>query len=287
MRNTKTFIFYFTYLVFAVIAYACKSETDTGREPVASVNNVFLYRDELLEVIPQGTSTNDSSRIAMQYINNWVKEQTLIQAAEDNLPAGEKDFNLQLRNYRNSLLIYSYEKALVSQKLDTIISDEEIKEYYNSNLEDFQLRDFLVKIIYLKINIEAPKQQKIEKWIESKDDSDLNKLEEYAFQYAENYFINTDDWLFLEDLLKELPMDKEESSKLLKRGNTLKFEQENYVYYLHVKDFRLKDSVAPLSVVKEKIKNILLNKRKVELIDRIRKQLYEDALSENKVKIYE
>ena len=85
---------------------------------VVRVNDKYLYRDDLVNVVPAGTATNDSLEMTAAYINNWVRQELLLKQAEDNLDETNRDFTDQIEQYRNSLIIYAYESELVKQKLD-------------------------------------------------------------------------------------------------------------------------------------------------------------------------
>ena len=274
------------FLLAGLAMMACTEKQVESSEPVARAYNKVLTEDELADALPDDLGKEDSSYRAEQFINNWLRENALIHMAELNLPDSAKNFESRLENYRNSLLIYAYEQALVAQKLDTTISEEEVEKYYEANRKDFLLRDYLVKVVFIKVNREAPKLSRLERWFESAGDKDFARIEEYAYQYAENYFFNSDDWLYLDDLVKEMPVDIEEKDELLKKDNLVKLEDDKFVYYLKVLDFRMKDSVAPLSVVRDNIHDLILNRRKVQLVERARKQVFEDAMNDKEIEVY-
>lgn len=272
-------------LTFFLMGGCQSRKNNPAKNAVAQAYGVYLTRNELSANLPPNVHGQDSVQAAQQYINGWLKERALLTAAERFLPDSEKNFSSQLDDYRNSLIIYSYERELIKQKLDTAISDSAISSYFADNKKDFQLHDFLLKCIYVKINQEAPKRENLEKWLNKGDDESLNKLEEYAYKYAENYSLNTDDWIFMEDLQKELPVQPQHQEDILKKGVVQQFEDGNYVYYLKVLDFKLKDSTAPLSVVREEVRNILLNKRKVDLLSKLRQEIFDDAYAAKKLTI--
>ena len=253
-------------------------------EVIASVGSATLTQSDLIRLIPPATEPEDSARIADQIVNTWIREQCVVQMAEENLPDTALNFQAELDRYRKSLVIYAYERALVSEKLDTVITEAEMENYYKQNKDDFQLRDYLIKVIYLKVNQEAPRQRQVAKWLENATDENLNKLEEYAFQYAENYFVNVDNWLFLDDLIKELPGTDMLRERLLTPGQPLELEEGDYKYFVRVIDVRLKDGVAPLSVVREDIRSIILNSRKVELVAAMRNEAFVEAEKKGLIK---
>ena len=126
--------------------YSCKTESDKDQNlvAIAKANNEYLYMDDIKDIVPQGTATKDSAELIKKYIDNWIHESLVIQKAESNLSEEQKNVEKQLKDYRNSLITYAYEKELVKQKLDTTITDSEIEVYYNNNQSDFELKDNII-----------------------------------------------------------------------------------------------------------------------------------------------
>lgn len=113
----------------------------------------------------------------------------------------------QLVDYKNSLIIYAYEKELVRQRLDTIVSDAMIQEYYNVHPKDFELKDNILKVVYVKVNKKVPNLTKLRTLIKSDKPKDKIELEVYCKQFGQNYFLDDNVWLLFEDLLKEVPIE--------------------------------------------------------------------------------
>src|SRR5688572_8763350 len=159
-----------------------KTEVNKGKL-LARVYTYQLYEADLRSVIPSGLSPEDSIRRAQNYISAWTKEMLLVHKAEANLSAKQKDVEKQLRDYRNSLIIYNYEKELVHQKLDTVVTDAEIEAYYLNHPNDFELRDNIVKVVYVKVDKKSPNQNKLPNLIKSAKPQDRKDLEIYCKQF--------------------------------------------------------------------------------------------------------
>ena len=183
-----------------------KEETNKGKI-IARVFEYKLYEKDLQEMMPIGIAPEDSARRAENLVNSWIREKLLVHKAEQNLGPDQKNVEQQLQEYRNSLIIYAYEKELVRQKLDTVVSDQEIDTYYNEHPNDFELKDNIVKVVYVKVNKKSPNQQKIPNWVRSDKPQDRKDLESYCRQFAENYFLEDNDWLLFDDVLKEVPIE--------------------------------------------------------------------------------
>lgn len=276
------------YILGLLLIVSCTSKTDKNknREAIARVNNAYLYLDNIKDIIPFGSSAKDSLERLNKYIDNWVRETLVIQKAEDNLTEEQKNVETQLQDYRNSLITYIYEKELVKQKLDTLVADPEIEEYYNNNLNNFELKDDIIKVIYVKVNKKAPGINKLLKWYKSDNLKDKELLEEYCHQFAENFYLDDNSWLLFNDLLKEIPIQTYNKELFLQNNRFIEVSDSTNSYFLNIKGFKIRNSISPLSFEKENIKNIILNKRKLQLITKMKEDIFNDAANNKKIEIY-
>jgi hypothetical protein len=260
--------------------------SQSAGEPVAKAYKKYLYKSDLLGLVPVGTSSADSLVLVKNYIDTWVKQQVVLNKAENNLSADQKSIEKQLEDYRNSLLIFAYEKALVAQKLDTVVSNQEIENYYRTNESSFELKDNIIKVVYLKLEKKAPNLDKVKVWYKSNNQKDISLLEEYCHQYAVNFFLDDNTWLLFDDLLKEIPIKTYDKDHFLKNNRFIEITDSNYIYMVNIKGFKIKDSVSPISFEKENIKNNILNQRKLKLIHEMEKKTYLEALNNKEFEIY-
>lgn len=282
----------FVLVVFiAAGAWSCniiKKNDNTDKKPVARAFDTYLYKSDITGIVPKGTKPADSLKILNEYITRWMQQQVIVHQALNNLTAQQTDFSKQLEDYKNSLIIYAYEKELIAEKLDTTIADQEIEDYYNQNKKDFQLKNDIVKIIYVKVPQKAPSQDKLKGWINSNDIKDKEKLATYCNQNAANYFLDDNVWLMFDDVLKEMPIETYNEDIFLQNNNNriIQIADTDYVYYLGIKGYMIKNSISPLSFEKDNIKKILLNKRKLDLVDKMKLNAFEQAQVHNDVEIY-
>lgn len=263
---------------------SCKVKN--SETPVARVYDNFLYPQEISAIVPPMTSPKDSQQLAEGYINNWIQQKLIMKKAELNLPEEMKNVEKQLNDYRTSLIIYAYEKELVRQKLDTAISAKEVEDYYKNHIHEFELKDYIVKVLYVKLDKNSPEINKVRKWFKSEQPDDLKKLEEYCRKFAVNFFVDTEAWLFFDDLLKEIPIETFNKEDFLRGSKPMEFMDEGFIFFLNILDYRLKDDISPLSLVNENIRNIILNKRKITLIETMRKDIFRDALEKGNFEIF-
>ena len=253
---------------------------------MARVHDEYLYESDLKGVITSGIVPKDSLAITKSFIENWIRQKLIIHQAEKNLTEAEMDFTRQLENYKNSLIIYEYENALIRQNLDTLITGEEIQNYYDSNQQNFLLKDNIVQIQYVKLQLKSNNLKQFKKLLSSDNPEDKNKLSALCEKHAEDYFLDDQNWLSFSDLLKQIPVKTYNQEDFLKNHRDLEYQDSMFVYLVRFKDFKIKESVSPLSFEKQRIRDIILNKRKIELINRMQEDIFSDARKKSIFEIY-
>lgn len=277
-------------LLFAFTAGLCSCElfnsSEAEKEPVARVQDVYLYVDEVRNSIPSKLNDADSITRADKYIRNWVERQLMVSRAEQNLKEEKQEIQKKLQEYRNDLLIYSYQTELVNQKLDTVVTEREIRDYYEEHKERFVLRDHILLVNYVKLDHNAPKINEAKKNLMSDSDADLAQLEDYCFQFASNFYLDQSSWVYLDDLLKEVPVTVSDATGFLQNRDLIELTDEDYIYLVRILEARNKGGQSPLSLEKEYIKDIILNKRKVEFLSKLKSDIFNEAERKNNFEIY-
>jgi len=275
------------FFIFFVVLISCNisNKKDTSNA-VARVYDKYLFIDDLEGIIPPNTSEIDSIEITNNYINNWIRENLEINKAEKNLSEKQKDFQKQIDDYRNSLIVFKYKQKLIREQLDTIVTEQEIKDYYENNKSNFELKDNIIQVVYVKLNLEAPNLKLVKKFIKSDKEEDKEKLEDYCQRYAVNYFLDDESWLLFNDLLKEIPIKTYNQEAYLKNNRAIEAKDSLYYYFVNIKGFKIKNSISPLNFEKERIRNIIINIRKLELIKKMQDDIFKNAQEKNNFEIY-
>ena len=253
---------------------------------LARVHDDYLYELDLKGVIPAGTEPKDSTVLAKNFIDSWIRQRLVIQQAGKNLTNEQMDFTHQLENYRNSLVIYEYENELVKQKLDTVVMMEEIETYYDTNQQNFLLKDNIVQFQYVKLPLHSTNINQFKKLLHSDESSDKTKLAAQCERFAADYFLDDQNWLLFNDVLKQIPIKTYNQEEFLKNHREFEYQDSGYVYLVRFKDFRIKEGISPLNFEKERIRNIILNKRKIDLIRKMHEDLYEKAVKNSDFEVY-
>ena len=273
------------FILAAVVMMGCE-RPDKDRVVLARVDNTFLYLDQVASSIPDGARENDSIFAVRSFVDNWIRQQLLLKHAEENLRDMKPDFDRQLQDYRNALLIYTYEEELVQQKLDTIVSVQELREYYEKNKESFLLKENIVKVLYVRLYRNEPAINQFRRLMRSNKQNDRLKLAQLAKQNAANYYLDDEVWLFFNDLLKEIPIVTYNQEAFLTNNRFVEIQDSSYHYLINIKDFRVTDSYSPITLEQDRIRYTIINMRKAEIISKLQAELYDRALRKNRFETF-
>ena len=276
-------------IIWALFLLAgCKnSHNQTKRIAVAEVGKVILYYDEMTKLIQRGVNEADSAALFQNYIHKWAKRELLLQKAEDNLSPELKDeIAKQLEETRSNLVIYQYQRQMILEKLDTVLTDTELENYYAANENSFILNSNIVKARFIKLPIETPDLNKIKFLARSNDQNDLQQLESYCYQFAEKFDDFNEEWVPMDRLSVELQQNIENEENFLKSNTFFETSDSTSVYLVSIRDYRLRSSLAPFEYVKDDIKRIIWNTRRFEYLQSLENGIYNEALKKNSFKIY-
>ena len=266
----------------------CNSNKNLARRiAIAEVGKDILYFDEIPDIILNGITKTDSTSVIQNYINKWAKRELLLQKAEENLsPVWKDEIAKQLEESRTNLVIYQYQRQMMLEKMDTVLTDNELENYYATNEKSFILSTNIVKALFIKLPVETPNIEKIKILARSNDQKYLQQLESYCYQFAEKFDDFNEEWVSMERLSVELQQDIENEENFLKRNTFYETSDSNSVCLISIRDYRLVGSVAPYEYVKDDIKRIIWNTRRIEFIQSLENGIYNNALKENSFKIY-
>lgn len=273
----ETLLFLFISSLFS--CYFFDSTSDTF---VARCHNSTLTYGDIKHLIPPNLEKHDSINFVHAIRENWVKEQLLLHQAKLNLSLAQQDVKTQVVSYENALLIHAYQKELVQQKLDTVVSQQEVQQYFEKNKSNFLLNEDIVSLNYIKLKKEVPYLWKLRSLHTKTDEESKVSLEDYCYQFAQDYFLQ-DNWQYMSDVFLSLPSDISIDSHKLYQGKSLEFSDNNFHYFIFIKKYRQKGNVSPLSMIQHQIRTIIINKRKIDFLKNVENDLYQTALSKNSI----
>ena len=273
-------------LFVLTILASCVNKKQEQKVVVAKVVDKFLYLSDIPHIFPKGVSKVDSAALANAYITTWIKTQLLVDKAELNLPKDQIDVEQQIEAYRSSLLIYKYEEQMVKTKLDTIVGNDEIEQYFNQNASNFILDENIVKALFIKVPKNAPNVDNVKKWYQSDQREEIKKLDSYCHNYAVKFDYFKDEWVNYDVIKNELPKLVENEDEYIKNNRTIEQSDSSFLYFVYLKEKIAKGSISPMVYIKFKIKDIIINKRKVKFLTDLESKIYNDAQDHSNFTIY-
>lgn len=275
-----------TVSTLVLVLASCSYFKDAQEEPIAEVYGKKLYLSQIKEIFPQGIKPADSLVLLKSYIESWSRKQILLQIAENNLSASDKDLTQEMEDYRTTLLINRYEQQYLSQNLDTNITKAEMQKLYNENSQAFILPASIVRALFVKVKSSSPYVEKFSELYKQGGEASMRELENLGKQGAENFDYFNDTWVYFNEILSELPTKPENADEFLVKNPNFEQRDSTYTYFVSVRQYKLKGSQSPFEFEQESIKNIILNKRRQELIQKFEKSVFDDAKREKEVKVY-
>jgi len=253
---------------------------------LVSVNGKILYKNEIDNIVPQGLNPTDSTLAAESYIKMWIKNELVYEKAVDNITDQSKIDEL-VENYRQSLVIYTYQEHLIKERLAKNISDKELQEYYNANIDNFKLESDIIKGVFIKVPITAPQIDDLKKWSKQGDEQAIENIEKYSLQNAVIYDYFYDKWVNLDDVMATVPYAPDRNTKqFLSNNKNFEVQDSSYVYLLTIKEYMLEGNQAPFEYVKGQLLDIVVNQKKVSFIKNFEDDLYNTAVKKNQIKYY-
>ncbi len=254
----------------------------SGKTPLVELDGNVLYQEDLLQVLPVDISEADSAQFANRYIENWLSELLLYQNAERNV-RDDKQIDELVENYRRSLIVHEYQQLLIEQKIEQDITIQEIETFYNDNKNLFVLEEPILKGLFIKLPLSAPNQNSIIKLYRLSDDESYDEIEKYCIRNAPYYEFFYDYWHSVSDIEILLPSMEVSLQDYLNKNDFLEIKDDEFIYLLNVSEYLPKGSVAPIEQVENRIKRLLINNKAVSYIQKIKKDLYNSAIENNRV----
>ncbi len=258
----------------------------THEKVIASVYDETLTISDLQAMVPDFDLQSDSIEIQSHYIDTWIQKQVLLQEAKEYLSRKEQNFDQELKEYYQSLLIFAYENKKTNDLLKKEISENELRQYYEDHKTEFEMRKNIVKINYIKFPIDFKQAETAKKllFLDNRSEKDQKKLENLCNNFAQNMYMKNK-WLLFEDILKEIPINAYNQEHYLQQNRNIELRDTSSIYLIKIIDFKINETYFPFDVVKDNIKEIMLNHRRQELLKQIRKEAFEKAKKQHAIEI--
>ena len=271
-------------ILIAILLSSCNELTSIKNDKLVSrVGENYLYESE----IPDFSLYEDSLIRKKVFIDSWAREKILFDLSLVNLDQ-KSIINLDelIERYKRDLYINSYKDILINSMVDSIISDSEIDEYYDKNLNKFKLNEDLIKFRFVKIPLDNINLNKIRNGLIRYSSFDMELIDSLSFQLA-SYNLNDSLWITKRDFFNQVDfVNYENQKKYVKKGKLISKRDSMYVNLLFIDDILQANSVAPRSYLTDRIKSTIYNNRKILLIKELNKEIINDAIKSKKYELY-
>lgn len=275
-------------IVLIISASSCQLfQKQNNEQVVARIGNHFLYESDIKNLTTPGLSEEDSLLTVKLYIDKWATQMLLLNKAKVNLSQEKLNaYDELVENYKTDLYTKGYVDIIATQSLNKEISKNELENFYEQNKENFLLNEDLVQLRYIHVGNENKSVNELKKQLFDFDEKDKKALEEKSIQFKT---ISLNDSVWVEAITvrdKIAAISSENYNELLKKSNSIELQDSLGVYLIYVKDVLTQNDLAPLSYVKPTIEQIILNKRKLDIIKNLEKDILQDAIKNKEFEIY-
>ncbi len=271
-------------ILIPILLSSCNELTSIKNDKLVSrVGENYLYESE----IPDFSLYEDSIIRKKVFIDSWARENIFFDLSLVNLDQ-KSIINLDglIERYKRDLYINSYKDILINSMVDSIISDSEIDEYYDKNLNKFKLNEDLIKFRFVKVPLDNINLNKIRNGLIRYSSFDKTLIDSLSFQLA-SYNLNDSLWITKRDFFNQVDfVNYENQKKYVKKGQLISKRDSMYVNLLFIDDILQANSVAPRSYLTDRIKSTIYNNRKILLIKELNKEIINDAIKSKKYELY-
>jgi hypothetical protein len=274
LKNSWVILFFLLLASCSMFKKKKTSEVDA----IARVNDEYLYASEI-QSLTRGLKSEDSIEVLKSYAETWVRKKLLLKKAIDNIPEDDANVAKKLEDYRESLILYEYEKALINQKLDTIVRKEQLNEWYEKVKNDFPLEEDVFLLFFIKMKKDVPNLDQARKWImKPKQEEDLQKLEGYCKEFASSYALDKGIWYEKATVLKNFPLNEYAINSLAGSTDFHEYKTEEGSWFIRVSDVLKENEPSPIEFIRDKIVKLIIEKRRLKLVEKTYEKIYQDGI---------
>jgi hypothetical protein len=277
-------------LLFGCDLFKKKEDKPIAEEignPLARVYTKYLYPKDIEGKLGNNYSKEDSAIIVQRYIDSWIIKQLMLLKAEAQVPEMDPEIQQKIMDCRNTLLIHEFEKGYLEKKLDTAVTEADLKNYYNKNINQFELKQNIAKAFFIKIPKDAPKIAKVKPLLLSDKPKDLKELKSYCVGFASHFVLEDTIWMNFDELIKNTPFNNiSDKGDFLEKNRYYELTDDHFAYFLKIKDYKITKEISPYEFVRDQISNTLLNRKRIDLINLLKDNLLNEAKNKKEFEIY-
>lgn len=290
MLGRKVIYTTFTLIIGVFVSISCSSNKNKDgledeKQPIVSVNQKTLYKSDLINAIPGGLNTADSTQAADAYIKMWINDELTYEKAKQNI-TDKTRIDEMVEKYKQSLTTFTYLEQLLKEELSKKISDSDLKNYYDNNPDNFQLEESLIKGLFLKVPKSSPELANLRQWYKSNTEAAKENIEKASIQNTVIYDYFYDRWMSADDVVSNIPVPISNIKEFVRTNKNFETQDSSYVYLLHIEEHIPAGNNAPFDYTKSKIRDILVNKNRETFLKQFEKDLYDKAMEDKAITYY-
>ncbi len=267
------------YFLFLLLLISCDFNKKSDYNQVARVGEEFLDSSYLNDLIPKNISIEDSLELANKIISEWATSKLLLQNAQNNLNENEKEsIDEKSKKYRDNLILSDYKNKISKNNPDTVVTDNEIKVFFENNSKNFTLYNEIIQGRYLKLNKNNFNINEIKRRFNRFNYSDRYFFDSISIQLL-NYSFNDSTWINKNLFFNKIPtLNNDEIQRIVKNNLFYIKEDSLALYLIKINKYKKANDYAPLDYIYERIRELISNRKRIDYLIKIEKELIEDAL---------
>ena len=267
------------YFLFLLLLISCDFNKKSDNNYVARVGEEFLDYSYLNDLIPKNISFEDSVELANKIISEWATSKLLLQNAQNNLNENEKEsIDEKSKKYRDNLILSDYKNKISKNNPDTVVTDNEINVFYETNSKNFTLYNEIIRGRYLKLNKNNFNINEIKRRFNRFNFGDRYFFDSISIQLL-NYSFNDSTWINKNLFFNKIPtLNNDEIQRIVKNNLFYIKEDSLALYLIKINKYKKANDYAPLDYIYERIRELISNRKRIDYLIKIEKELIEDAL---------
>jgi hypothetical protein len=260
---------------------------EPAEPPLAKAVDSYLYPSDLAGLIPGNVSATDSIKLIQKYVEDWFQKHLMVYRSSQVVDYNEAEIERKVLDYRYALILHNFEKQYILNNLDTEVSEDEITSYYEDKSDNFLLKQNIIRCIYAQVPRTAPDLNQFRRNFRAYPESNLEDIKSYTSRFGVKSFLEDSLWVIFDDVINGTPLETiQNKTDFLSRNTYSETTRDDQVHFLKIFEFKISDEISPLEYIREDIKNIIINKRKLTLKKELEEKIYEEARKENLFEIY-
>lgn len=279
---------YRNWIVGLLLVHLCmgchwfKKKESINTTALAQIGDKKLLVSDLTTYLPMGLSKEDSIKYARHFIERWVAKTLIAEKSIQNIPKIEQSIHYQVEDYRNDLLVHLYQNQFLNQKLDTVVTENMIKEYYQAHPQDFELKQTVIQANFLKVPKNERELNNTRRWMASKNVKDKDNLMQFALSKAQKMSVDSA-WHYWSNIVQEFPDKNIDEAKTITANKLYEQQDEGYVYLLYIYNKKYSHEVTPLELIQKSVKEVIIGQRREKLLQDMEQNIIEDAQKNNRI----